>query len=77
MGKELLQRYRYLSLHIVNGRLRGGSFGRYTYSSSLGSSTVDYAITYLDPSLSEHSQSGNKPLFQTITYQNIPKKTPL
>ena len=49
MGKELLQLYRSLSLYIVNGRLRGGSFGHYTYSSSLGSSTVDYAITYLDP----------------------------
>ena len=38
-----------MGLYIVNGRLRGDSFGRYTYSSSLGSSTVDYAITDLDP----------------------------
>src|SRR4029434_911319 len=48
-GKELLQLCRSLSLYIANGRIRGDSFGRYTYSSSLGSSTADYAITYLDP----------------------------
>ena len=48
-GKELLQLCRSLSLYIANGRIRGDSFGRYTYSSSLGSSTVDYAITDLDP----------------------------
>jgi hypothetical protein len=33
----------------VNGRLRGDSFGRYTYTSSLGSSTVDYFLTDLNP----------------------------
>ena len=48
-GKGLLQLCRALSLYIVNGRIRGDSFGRYIYSSSLGSSTVDYAITDLDP----------------------------
>ena len=47
-GKELLQLCRALSLYIVNGRIRGDSFGRYTYSSSLGSSTLDYTITDLD-----------------------------
>uniref|UniRef100_A0A8K9V0N5 Reverse transcriptase domain-containing protein n=1 Tax=Oncorhynchus mykiss TaxID=8022 RepID=A0A8K9V0N5_ONCMY len=36
-------------MYIVNGRLRGDSYGRYTYSSSLGSSTVDYFITDLNP----------------------------
>lgn len=47
-GKQLLQLCRSLDLYIVNGRLRGDSFGHYTYSSGLGSSTVDYAITDLD-----------------------------
>lgn len=32
-----------------DGRLHGDSYGRYTYSSSLGSSTVDYFITDLNP----------------------------
>ena len=59
-GKELLQLWRALSRYIVNGRRRGDSFGHYTYSSSLGSSTVNYAITDLDLSLSEHSQLSNK-----------------
>jgi hypothetical protein len=36
-------------MYIVNGRLRGDSYGRYTYSSCLGSSTVDYFITDLNP----------------------------
>ena len=36
-------------MYIVNGRLRGDSYGRYTYSSSLGSSTVDDFITDLNP----------------------------
>src|SRR4029434_4542154 len=48
-GKELLQLCWSHCLYIVNSRLRGDSFGRYTYSSFLGSSTADYAITYLDP----------------------------
>ena len=36
-------------MYIVNGRLQGDSYGRYTYTSSLGSSTVDYFITDLNP----------------------------
>uniref|UniRef100_A0A671UAW8 ribonuclease H n=1 Tax=Sparus aurata TaxID=8175 RepID=A0A671UAW8_SPAAU len=48
-GTQLLQLCRTLGLYIVNGRLRGDSLGRYTFSSALGSSTVDYAITDLDP----------------------------
>ena len=36
-------------MYIVNGRLRGDAYGRYTYSLSLGSSTVDYFITDLNP----------------------------
>jgi hypothetical protein len=36
-------------INMVNGRLRGDSYDRYTYSSSLGSSTVDYFITDLNP----------------------------
>ena len=67
-GKQVLQLCRELGLYIVNGRLRGDSFGRYTYCSNLGSSTVDYAITDLDQTslraftvkeqtpLSDHSQ---------------------
>ncbi len=47
-GRQLLQLCRGLALYIVNGRLRGDSLGRYTYSSALGNSTVDYAITDLD-----------------------------
>lgn len=47
-GKQVLQLCRELGLYITNGRLRGDSFGRYTYCSRLGSSTVDYAITDLD-----------------------------
>lgn len=46
-GPQLLQLCRSLGLYIVNGRVRGDSYGRYTYSSSLGSSTVDYFITDL------------------------------
>ncbi len=47
-GWQLLQLCQNLALYIVNGRLRGGSLGRYTYSSALGNSTVDYTITDLD-----------------------------
>jgi len=47
-GKEVLRLCRSLGLYIVNGRLRGDSLGRYTYSSALGSSSVDYAITDLN-----------------------------
>ncbi len=36
-------------MYIVNGRLRGDSYGRYTYSSPFGSSTVDYFLTDLNP----------------------------
>ncbi len=48
-GHQLLQMCRTLGLYIVNGRLRGDSFGLYTHSSPLGNSTVDYSITDLDP----------------------------
>jgi hypothetical protein len=65
---QLLQLCCMLDLYIVHGRLRGDSYGRYTYSSSLGSSTVDYFIIDLNPeslrvfivspltSLSDHSK---------------------
>ena len=67
-GKELVHLCRALGLYIANGRFRGDSLGRFTYSSALGSSVVDYAITDMDPStisaftvrqqspLSDHSQ---------------------
>lgn len=48
-GHQLLQLCRTLGLYIVNGRLRGDSFGLYTHSSPLGNSTVDYSITDLEP----------------------------
>lgn len=35
---------------LIHGRIRGDSLGRFTYSSALGSSVVDYAITLMDPS---------------------------
>ena len=49
-GKEVVHLCRALGLYIVNGRFRGDSLGRFTYSSALGSSVVDYAITDMDPS---------------------------
>ena len=67
-GKQTLHLCKGLGLYIVNGRTRGDSLGRYTYSSGLGSSVVDYAITDMDPEhinafivmpqtpLSDHSQ---------------------
>ena len=45
----MLQVCRSLGLYIVNGRLRGDSFGHYTHSSPLGNSTVDYMLTDIDP----------------------------
>nr|WPH61295.1 reverse transcriptase [Somniosus microcephalus] len=48
-GREVVQLCRALGLYIVNGRFRGDSLGRLTYSSTLGSSVVDYTITDLDP----------------------------
>ena len=39
---------RVLGLYIVNGKFRGDSLGRFTYSSALGSSVVDYAVIDMD-----------------------------
>ncbi len=36
-------------MYIINGRLRGDSYSRYTYSSHFGSSTVDYFLPDLNP----------------------------
>lgn len=49
-GRELVHLCQALGLYILNGRMRGDSLGRFTYSSALGSSVVDYAITDMDPS---------------------------
>ena len=49
-GGEVVHLCQALGLYIVNGRFRGDSLGRFTYSSALGSSVVDYAITDTDPS---------------------------
>ena len=48
-GRQLLQLCRSLGLAITNGRLWGDSYGRYTHCSHLGSSTVDYMLTDIDP----------------------------
>ena len=48
--KEVVHLCRALGLYIVNGRFRGDSLGRFTYSSALGSIVEDYAITDMDPS---------------------------
>ncbi len=48
-GTHLLHLCRTLGMYIVNGRLRGDSYSRYTYSSPFGSSTVDYFLTDLNP----------------------------
>ena len=45
---QLLKLFHTLGLYIVNGRLRVDSYSRYTYSSSIGSSTVDDFITDLN-----------------------------
>ncbi len=47
-GKSLLQLCQSLGLYIVNGRIRGDSFGCYTFNYFLGNSTVDYFITDID-----------------------------
>lgn len=46
-GTQLLQLCHSLGLYIVNGGVRGDSYGQFTYSSCLGDSTVDYFITDL------------------------------
>ena len=43
-GKHLLQMCKTFDLHILNGRVRGDSFGNITYHGKLGISTVDYFI---------------------------------
>ncbi len=48
-GTHLLHLCHTLGMYIVNGRLRGDSYGRYTYSSPFGSSPVDYFLTDLNP----------------------------
>lgn len=44
-GKRLLEICKTLDLKILNGRTNGDSFGRFTYYSRNGDSTVDYIIT--------------------------------
>ena len=48
IGKLLIELCQSLGLYLVNGRVRGDSLGRCTYSSPLGCSTVDYMLTDLD-----------------------------
>jgi len=84
-GRDLLQLCQSLGLYIVNGRFRGDSLGRPTFCSSLGTSTVDYMITDLDPlflssfivkpltPLSDHSQMT---VFMKRTETNSPQSEP-
>ena len=48
-GSEVARLCRALGLYILNGRIPGDSLGRFTFSSALGNSVVDYAITDMDP----------------------------
>ncbi len=48
-GQQVLKLCKGLGLHIINGRTRGDSLGRFTYCSRLGASVVDYSITDIDP----------------------------
>ena len=48
-GREMVLLCRALGLYVVNGGFRGDSWVRFTYSSALGSSVVDYAITDMNP----------------------------
>ncbi|XP_048053738.1 uncharacterized protein LOC125272717 [Megalobrama amblycephala] len=47
-GRLLFELCRSLGLYLVNGKVRGDSIGRYTYSSFHGCSTVDYMFTDFD-----------------------------
>ena len=47
-GRQLLQLCRSLGLYIINGRMKGDPYGRYTHCSHLGSSTVDYMLTDIE-----------------------------
>ena len=49
-GREIVRLCWALGLYIVIGRFKGDSLRTFTYSSVLGSSVVDYAITDMDPS---------------------------
>ncbi|XDV25394.1 hypothetical protein PO909_029316, partial [Leuciscus waleckii] len=48
-GKSLLELCRSLGYRPLYTRIRGDSFGCYTFNSFLGNSTVDYFITDIDP----------------------------
>ncbi len=49
-GKEVAHLCQTLGLYILNGRIKGDSCGQFTYSSNLGNSVVDYAISNISPS---------------------------
>ena len=87
-GRELVHLWRALGLYILNGRIVGDSLGRFTYSSTLGSSVVDYAITDMDLSsisaftvrqqtpLSDHNQM-NVFLKKICKYEKKLKNSPV
>ena len=49
-GKDLVHLCRAIGLYMLNGRIPGDSLGRFTFTSALGKSVVDYVITDMDPS---------------------------
>lgn len=72
-GREVVHLCRALGLYIVNSRLRGDSLERFTYSSALGSSVVDYAITDIDPcTISAFTVRQQSPLSDQSN-QRVPK----
>ncbi|XDV34453.1 hypothetical protein PO909_004611 [Leuciscus waleckii] len=66
-SRELVQLCRASGLYILNCRIRGDSFGRFTCCSGLGASVVDYAITDMDQSSFSAFTVNSKLCFLTIT----------
>ena len=80
-GKNLLQICKNFDLRILNGRIRGDSFGNITYHGSLGVSTVDYFIS--DQSLFQYVDyliikcpTYFSDLSQILTWLKIPGSNP-
>ena len=76
--KILLDICKTCNLHILNGWTKGESFGKITYPSSLGISTIDYIIVS-DDFTNSISQWNNPQYFsyhsQIVCWINIPPTT--